>query len=163
MLKALSDRPEVEKLERFLERLLEKRGEELEFVVLFGSMARGDWSRGSDYDILIGLRGDDGKRLIDRMGEISSLVEGNIEAFPYSRSEWQRMFEEFHSLFLEALEHGAVLWDRGGFAEMRGVFRRWRESGLVAPWGAGWKICESAQRHTGEIASYRARTGIGGS
>lgn len=149
MLKALSDRPEVEKLERFLQRLLERRGEELEFVVLFGSMARGDWSRGSDYDILIGLRGDDGKRLIDRMGEISSLVEGNIEVFPYSRSEWQRMFEEFHSLFLEALEHGVVLWDRGIFAEMRETFHGWRESGLVAPWGAGWKIAQPAVPETG--------------
>ena len=38
MLKALlPDRPEVENLERFLERLLDTRGEEVEFVVLFGS------------------------------------------------------------------------------------------------------------------------------
>jgi len=44
LLKGLSDLPNVEKLERFLERLLERRGEELEFVVLFGSMAGGDWS-----------------------------------------------------------------------------------------------------------------------
>jgi len=56
-------------LERFLEELLERRGEEVEFVVLFGSMARGDWSAGSDYDLLIGLRGDDGRRFIDRLGE----------------------------------------------------------------------------------------------
>ena len=69
MLKGLSDRPEVAKLERFLEELLERRGEEVEFVVLFGSMARGDWSAGSDYDLLIGLRGDDGRRFIDRLGE----------------------------------------------------------------------------------------------
>ncbi|MBI5571087.1 MAG: nucleotidyltransferase domain-containing protein [Desulfomonile tiedjei] len=142
MLKALSDRPEVEKLERFLERLLEQRGEELEFVVLFGSMARGDWSRGSDYDVMIGLRADDGKRLIDRMEELSPLVEGNIEVFPYSRSEWRRMFDEFHSLLLEALEYGVVLWDRGAFAEMRDVFHQWRESGLVTPWRSGWQIGE---------------------
>lgn len=146
LLKALSDRPEVERLERFLKRLLEGRSEELEFVVLFGSMARGDWSRGSDYDILIGLRGDDGKRLIDRMGEFSPLVDGNIEVFPYSRSEWWRMFEEFHSLLLEALEHGMVLWDRGAFAEMRSIFRQWRERGLVIPWRVGWKISEPATR-----------------
>lgn len=142
LLKALSDRPEVEKLERFLERLLEQRGEELEFVVLFGSMARGDWSRGSDYDVMIGLRADDGKRLIDRMEELSPLVEGNIEVFPYSRSEWRRMFDEFHSLLLEALEYGVVLWDRGAFAEMRDVFHQWRESGLVTPWRSGWQIGE---------------------
>ena len=140
MPKGLSDLPDVEKLERFLKRLLERRGEELEFVVLFGSMARGDWSLWSDYDLLIGLRGEDGKRLIDRMAEFSS--EANIEVFPYSRSEWRRMFEELHPLLLEAFEHGIVLWDMGEFSEMKKVFRMWRTSGRVVPWRSGWKIKE---------------------
>lgn len=145
-LKALSDRPEVEKLERFLQRTLTKRREELEFVVLFGSMARGDWARGSDYDVLIGLGGDDGKRLIDRMAEFDTPVEANIEVFPYSRSQWQRMFDGFHPLLLEALENGIVLWDRGGFAEMRDTFSRWRDTGLVVPWKMGWKIAQPKPR-----------------
>lgn len=139
MRRELSDRPEVTKLERFLEDLLERRGEEIEFVVLFGSMARGDWSVGSDYDLLIGLRGDGGKRFIDRLLDFAPR-EGNIEVFPYSRSEWQRMFAEFHPLLLEALDHGIVLWDRGAFAEMRRAFQGWRESGKVVPWRHGWKI-----------------------
>jgi predicted nucleotidyltransferase len=138
--KALSDRPEVEKLERFLERLLETRGGEIEFAVLFGSMARGNWSQGSDYDVLIGLRGEDGQRLIERMYEFSLLVEGNIEVFPYNRAAWQRMFESFHPLLLEALEHGVVLFDQGTFAAMREVFYRWRADGVVTPSGRGWKI-----------------------
>lgn len=142
MLNALSDRPEVEKLERSVQRLMDRRGQDVEFVVLFGSMARGDWSWGSDYDILVGLRGDDGKRLIDRMYEFSLLVEGNLEVFPYGRSEWQRMFEEFHPLLLEAFEYGVALWDRGAFGEMRGKFSHWRQTGLVAPWKSGWKIAE---------------------
>ena len=149
MLKALSDRPNVEALERVLTRLLNQRGETLEFIVLFGSMARGDWSRGSDYDLLVGLRGEDGQRLIDRMGEFATLVDGNVEMFPYSRAEWQRMFKHDHLLMLEALEHGIVLWDRGGFARMREQFGRWRASGRVRPWRAGWKIRESAGADAG--------------
>ena len=140
LLKALSDCPEVERLERFLERLLRERHEELEFVVLFGSMARGDWSVGSDYDLLIGLRYNDGKRLLDRIAEFEVLTEGNIEVFPYGCGEWSRMFEGFHPLCLEALEHGKVLFDRGAFAEMREVFNRWRSRGQVVPWRSGWKI-----------------------
>lgn len=143
MLKALSDRPDVEKLERFLDSLLEQRGDELEFIVLFGSMARGNWTQGSDYDLLIGLRGEDGKRLIDRIGEFTPLMEGNIEVFPYSRSQWQRMFGEFHPRLLEALEYGLVLSDRGAFAEMQELFHRWRESGRVTPWRLGWRIAEA--------------------
>jgi len=137
--KGLSDRPEVAKLERFLKELLERWEEELEFVVLFGSMARGDWSVGSDYDLLIGLRSDDGKRFIDRLGDFSPR-EGNIEVFPYSRSEWRRMFAEYHPLLLEALAHGVVLWDRGAFAEMRKTFQEWLKTGKVSPWRQGWKI-----------------------
>jgi predicted nucleotidyltransferase len=143
LLKTLSDRPEIEKLERYLDTLLEQRGEELEFVVLFGSMAKGNWSRGSDYDLLIGLRGEDGKRLIDRMADFDLPAQIDIQVFPYNRSAWQRMFETYHLLFLEALEHGVVLWDRGGFAEMREVFRQWRESGRVTPWRSGWRIAAS--------------------
>lgn len=145
MLKRLSDRPKVEELERFLDSLLERRGEELEFVVLFGSMARENWSRGSDYDLLIGLCREDEKRLIDRIPEFSPQMGLDIEVFPYSRSEWQRMFEEYHPRLLEAFEHGVVLWDRGAFAEMGETFRQWRESGRVKPWRSGWKITEPAK------------------
>ena len=56
LLAHLSDRPEGDKLEQLLHALLGQQGDELAFVVLFGSMARGDWSLGSDYDVLIGLR-----------------------------------------------------------------------------------------------------------
>jgi hypothetical protein len=130
----------VEQFAAFLDALLGQRCAELEFIVLFGSMARGDWSRGSDYDVLIGLCGEDGKRLLDRMAEFTLPVGIAIDVFPYSRSEWQRMFQEYHPLFLETLEYGMVLWDRGAFAEMRAIFHQWRQHGQVRPWRLGWKI-----------------------
>lgn len=144
MLPTLSDRPEAEKFAAFLDGLLAQRSAELEFIVLFGSMARGDWSRGSDYDVLIGLCGDDNKRLLDRMAEFAPSRGVAIDVFPYSRSEWQRMFQEYHPLLLEALEHGVVLWDRGAFAEMRATFHQWRQHGQVQPWRSGWKITAPA-------------------
>lgn len=136
----LSDRPDVQKLERSLQRLLSERGEEIAFVVLFGSMARGDWSLGSDYDLFIGLETEDEWRFTDRIATFETLVEPGVEVFPYSRPEWERMFREYHPLLLEVLEHGIVLWDQGVFAEMRNTFRQWREEGVVTPWRAGWKI-----------------------
>jgi len=122
VLKLLSDRPNGEKLQRYCRTLLEQRRADLECIVLFGSMARGNWSRGSDYDLLIGLHGDDGQRLLDRMLAFVPSEALDVEVFPYSRSEWQRMFRACHPLFLEALEHGIGLWDRGAFAEMRTMF-----------------------------------------
>jgi predicted nucleotidyltransferase len=130
----------VEKFAAFVDALLAQRRAELEFIVLFGSMARGDWSRGSDYDVLIGLCGEDGKRLLDRLAEYTPSSGIAIDVFPYSRSEWQRMFQEYHPLLLEALEHGVVLWDRGAFAEMHTTFQQWRQRGQVQPWRSGWKI-----------------------
>jgi predicted nucleotidyltransferase len=140
LLSALSDRPELDTLERFLARLLETRADDLEFVVLFGSMARGNWSQGSDYDVLVGLRVEDGKRLIDRIGDLESLVDGNVQVFPYDRPAWERMFESFHPLLLEALDHGVLLFDRGRFAAMREVFSGWRAAGVVTPLDSGWRL-----------------------
>ena len=120
---------------------MEERRDEIEFIVLFGSRAKGEWSKGSDYDVLIGLRTDDEKRLTDRIYEFS-LLGKEIEPFPYSRSEWQRMFKEFHVLLLEALEHGITMFDRGSFAEMKKTFLEWRKAGIVTPTGLGWKIKE---------------------
>jgi len=142
LLKASLDRPDAHLVELFLERVLQSRGEEIEFVVLFGSTATGEWTPASDYDVFIGLNQEDGKRLLDRMAEFASLVEGNIEAFPYSRGEWQRMFAERHLLMLEVLEHGVVLFDRGAFARMRQEFRRWRQEGTVVRSGCGWQLRE---------------------
>ena len=140
MLSGLSDLPELETLERFLERLLASRAHDVEFVVLFGSMARGNWSRGSDYDVLVGLCAEDGKRLIDRIGELESLLDGNVQVFPHDRPVWERMFESFHPLLLEALDHGVILFDRGRFAAMRETFHGWRAAGVVTPLASGWKI-----------------------
>lgn len=123
----------------YLDELLAQHRDELAFVVLFGSTARGNWSCGSDYDVLIGLRGDDDKRLLDRMAEFTPSEALNVDVFPYSRSEWQRMFHDFHPLLLEALDHGIVLWDRGEFATMRATFGEWCQQGRVQPWRSGWK------------------------
>jgi predicted nucleotidyltransferase len=39
-LKDLSDRPDIERLEQYLTRIVGEHGVRLEFIVLFGSMAR---------------------------------------------------------------------------------------------------------------------------
>jgi len=147
LLQALSDRPDVDQFTAFLNAVLAQRSATLEFIVLFGSMARGDWSRGSDYDVLIGLCGDDNQRLLDRMAEFAPSVRIALDIFPYSRSEWQRMFENRHPLLLEVLAYGVVLWDQGAFAKMRATFQEWRQQGQVQPWRCGWKITSPPAPH----------------
>lgn len=136
---ALLEHPEKAALEKFLRRLFAERGDQIAFVVLFGSTAKGTWTVRSDVDVFVGLSVDDGKRLIDRMAEFAAW-EGNIEVFPYARSEWERMVAQKHPLLLAVLEDGVVLFDDGTFAALRRLYREWRDQGLVAPTPWGWQI-----------------------
>lgn len=109
----LSDQPHVEKLWEFVDQVLKQKGDEIEFIVLYGSMTKGNWSVGSDYDILIGLCIDDGKRFLDRLYEYSLLTPGPIDIFAYSKPELDLMLKNFHRTLLESLNHGIVLFDHG--------------------------------------------------
>jgi predicted nucleotidyltransferase len=135
----LSDRPDIDRFRGYIETLLQQRGDEIEFVVLFGSMARGNWSRGSDYDLLIGLRTDDGKRFLDRVYEYERLAPGPIEPFVYSWSEWQSMWNDLHLTLLEAADHGIPLYDRGAWSPLREEFRQLLASGAVERRPGGWQ------------------------
>lgn len=137
---ALSEHPEATSLMAFLERLLSKHGGEIEFVVVFGSAAKGKWTVQSDLDVFVGLSIDDGLRLIDRIGFFTQLAQGNLEIFPYARSQWQRMFETLHPMLLDVLEDGIVLTDKGSFTAMRTTFRHWRETGQLIRNRYGWRI-----------------------
>lgn len=143
MPKDLSDRPRIELLHDAVERVLAARGEEIEFIVLFGSMAKGNWSLGSDYDVLIGLTVADDLRLIDRMREFDEISGGYVEIFPYDRPAWERMFAGFNLLFLEALADGIPLFDRDGWARMREQFLDWCADGTLTRLPSGWEIAET--------------------
>ena len=103
-------------------------------------MAKGNWSIGSDYDVLIGLCIDDGKRFWDRLYDYSLLTSVPIDIFAYSQSELNLMFKNFHLTLLEFLNHGIVLFDRGRWAEMREQFKEWKTSGVIEQMPLGWRI-----------------------
>jgi predicted nucleotidyltransferase len=138
-----------------VDRALKQKGHEIEFIVLYGSMAKGNWSVGSDYDILIGLCIDDGKRFIDRLYDYSLLTSAPIDIFTYSQSELDLMFKNFHLTLLESLNHGIVLFDRGRWAEMQGQFKQWKKSGVIEQIPVGWRV----KKEQGNIGDNRQMTG----
>lgn len=140
MPKELSGHPEAVNLMAFVKRLLEKHSDKISFIVVFGSAAKGTWMMHSDVDVLVGLSIDDGMRLIDRIGLFAQEAKGNIDVFPYARSEWKRMFDAFNPLLLEALEDGIVIYDDGSFATIRETFRHLRSIGKIVRHNLGWKI-----------------------
>jgi predicted nucleotidyltransferase len=136
----LSNRPHFERFRASVEQMLASHGDDIAFMVLFGSMATGKWMPYSDYDLLIGLNKDDGLRFIDRIGEFQRFVQTDMDIFPYSKSEWQKMFEDYHLLLLEAFDKGIVLWDDGSFARMRERFLQWHREGILQRRERGWRV-----------------------
>lgn len=139
MWERLSDRPDIERLRCYVEKALAERGDDIEFIVLYGSMARGNWSRGSDFDLLIGLRIEDGMRFLDRVFLYEQIAPGPIEPFVYSRSEWEKMWRDLHLTYLEAADHGIPHFDRGAWARVREEFARYLSSGVVERRPGGWQ------------------------
>ncbi len=80
-------------------------------VILFGSIARGDYGLYSDADILIILEKSEKRRYFDRIPElIGFFVESpiHVDIFPYTLDEIDRMKD--NSLFIKrALQEGINL------------------------------------------------------
>ncbi len=87
---------------------------EIESVVLFGSLARGEAVPGSDADLLLVLEGCDlpwMERLVRYA--VSPVAGVAVEVFPYTRAEVERMKAEGNWFIRRALREGVVLFQRG--------------------------------------------------
>lgn len=135
----LSTRPGIERLRTFVERLFETRGDDIVFVVLFGSMARGDFGPRSDFDVLVALSRDSSPRWRDRLGDLLSLSPGGIDVFPYTLAELREMEASAHLTLLEAMDHGLPLRDDGTFALMRSRHEDRKRRGLLERLPGAWR------------------------
>jgi len=70
------------------------------------------------------------------------MSRGPIEAFVYSKSEIQLMFETFYLTLLEALNDGIVIYDRGGWSKMQEQFALMLDKKVIEPVEYGWRIFE---------------------
>jgi predicted nucleotidyltransferase len=115
-------------IKRYCEILKDLLGDRLISVMLFGSVARGDWNKNSDIDILIVADDWSGKPVWDRIEELmrakkvleespefqEALRNGYwpiIQNHPLSMEE----AEKFNRIYLDAMLEGIILYDRDGF------------------------------------------------
>ena len=127
-------------LEAYLARLWREHSNDLEFVALFGSRARGDAFEDSDYDLRVGLRAEDGLRFTDRVAVFMDTESGRVQVFPYPLSELTRMEEDSNALLLEALSVGVPLFDRGAWSAIKARFDRRRADGRLVRHSWGWEL-----------------------
>lgn len=90
---------------------------EIEEVILFGALARGDAVPGSDADLLMVLS-DSSLPFLARMpAYIPASCGIGVDVFPYTRLELTRMLADKNPLVREALAMGIVLFRREGCPE----------------------------------------------
>lgn len=98
-----------EGIERYKNVLVEKLKPKK--IILFGSFARGDFSEGSDIDLIV--VGGWNESFLDR---IKVLLELNVENLPleplgYTEEEFDRMIREENPFILNVLNEGIVLYN----------------------------------------------------
>ncbi|RMF27042.1 MAG: nucleotidyltransferase domain-containing protein [Chloroflexi bacterium] len=98
----------LDELTRFARSLVE-HFDEVERVILFGSMARGDAVPGSDADLLLILR-ESALPFLERTVRyrLGGLSIG-VDLFPYTRQEMDRLLDEGHPFLRQALREGVEL------------------------------------------------------
>jgi len=107
--------PAVAQLESALDRLVRMLAEwGAVKIILFGSVARGDYSGASDIDLIVVKETD--ARLPQRIAEALDYCARAgtplpVEPLVYTPAEFARMVTEENPLITEALRHGRVLYD----------------------------------------------------
>lgn len=94
-------------------------------------------------------RGDDGKRFHERLADFEDFIERQVEPFIYSRSEIQALFEQRHTLLLEALADGWALFDQGGWAALRAELEAWQRDRKAIRGSRGWWLDPTLKPATG--------------
>ncbi|MBO3841802.1 MAG: nucleotidyltransferase domain-containing protein [Candidatus Brockarchaeota archaeon] len=131
---------------RYCELLREVLGDRLLSVMLFGSIARGDWDKNSDIDILIVAEGWEDKPAWVRIKELRRAKEA-LEASPeYSESLRAGYYpiiqnyclnveeaKRFNRIYLDAVLDGIMLYDKNSFltAVLQSLRKRLEEMGSV--------------------------------
>ncbi|TSC87986.1 MAG: hypothetical protein G01um101416_301 [Microgenomates group bacterium Gr01-1014_16] len=98
------------KLDRVVDTLV--RGYRPEKVILFGSMARGDFGEDSDFDLLIIKDGVDDVPVHDRHVEVRGLLPDDtaVDALVYSPKELKKRLYLEDPFVLSVFDQGKVLY-----------------------------------------------------
>jgi len=124
-------------LERYCKILLDRFKNRLLGVLVFGSVARGDWTKDSDIDLLVVVDGWE-KPTWERTGELMGLMDGLRQTREFKKAVGQGFIpiiqhyplsgleaERSHRIYIDACVDGIVLYERDGFlTRVLGNFRR---------------------------------------
>jgi hypothetical protein len=98
----------IEEIDGFLRRVGEKFNPEL--MVLFGSRARGEELKQSDYDIVVVSKEFEGVHFLDRIYQLLELwdYDWDVDLLPYTPEEFEKKKEEI-GIVREAVREGVEI------------------------------------------------------
>ena len=137
MLERLRELPRFDSLKGFVDSILEQRGDRILSIILFGSMAKGNYTKYSDYDVLIIVSHEE-LCFKDRLYEYSMPSDGWVEPVVYTRDEAESMLENLHPLLLDSIRDGIVICDKGLWKSLKARFDEFLKKGTIAPKEGGW-------------------------
>jgi len=139
LLEQLRGLPRFDSLKSFVEAVLKRRDNRVVSIILFGSMAKGNYTNHSDYDVLIVVSKEE-LSFKDRLYKYSTLSNGWVEPFVYTSEEAESMLEDYNPLMLDALKDGIVIHDEGEWALLKDRFNEMLREGILIPKENGWII-----------------------
>ncbi len=86
-----------------------KKHDNVEKIILFGSLARGDADKYSDIDIVVIQKTD--KRFIDRLLEFVNLPV-SCDILVYTPEEFQNMLEQGNYFIKKVVSEGKILYEK---------------------------------------------------
>jgi hypothetical protein len=115
---------------------------EVSAIILFGSRARGDYLRDSDYDILVISEDFEKMEFWDRMKFLRGFweLDESLEIFPYTKKEFLNLLEMKSLTALDSLEEGIILYEDESFSGIKAKFEAMKNEKLICKEGKYWRI-----------------------
>jgi predicted nucleotidyltransferase len=132
-----SSHPKIENLICFLDRFFKIY--DAEFIILFGSSAKGTYNYRSDLDLLIitnSLKGN----FFERLSAMQEITPGAIDFFIYNLDEFEKMVEDFNLVALEALGTGILIYDMGRGQTFIAHIKNLIKNHTIKKLRCGWEI-----------------------
>jgi len=133
----LKDHPKIKNLREFLENFFNLYS--AEFIILFGSSAKGKFNYRSDLDLLIvtnSLKED----YFDRLYQIQLITSGGIDFFLYTPIEFEIMISNLRLIAIEAISTGIIIYDKGKGKKYKKYINNLLEKNKIQKLEQGWKI-----------------------
>lgn len=135
--KELENHPKIKNLREFCKKFFELYS--ADFIILFGSAAKGTYNYRSDLDILI-VTDSLSDNYFERLYSMQEITPGAIDFFVYGSTEFKKMVTELHSIALEALATGKIIYDKGNGEKYKKHIDTLIIQNKIQKLENGWKI-----------------------